>query len=283
MPSDRPNYLKAAFLNAYNLSLFGGALAATAMTGQYVLGVAVLGMEALWLLFGPDLRPFQRAVNQLHRAEQEAEEQARLKKLTESLPQSEWQRAHALNELRRDIERDMSHNPSFQAILLQSELDKLRHLHTSFVSLAHACARAETYMSAMDPRQLKREIESQQHLEKKVTDPTAQAIARKNLEVLKKREETIQEIQNFLMRARGQMTLIENSVRLLRDQALTMASPSQLGEQLDDLLTGVDAIRATVKDHEDTLGSVIQMEPVAEIAPPSEPQGTRSQRNRTRG
>jgi len=34
MASDQPNYLKAAFLNVYNLSLFGGALAATALTGQ---------------------------------------------------------------------------------------------------------------------------------------------------------------------------------------------------------------------------------------------------------
>ena len=281
MASDKPNYLKAAFLNAYNLSLFGGGLAATALTGQFMLGAVVVGMEVLWLMFGPDLRPFQRAVNNTHRQEQEEADQARLKKLTESLPQSEWQRAHALNELRRDIERDMSHNPSFQAILLQTEIDKLRHLHQSFVSLAHACARAETYMSAMDPRQLKREIESHTQLEKRVSDPAAQLIARKNLEVLRKREETIQEIENFLMRARGQMTLIENSVRLLRDQALTMASPGQLGEQLDDLLTGVDAIRATARDHEDLLGPV-EMEPVAEIAAPAETQGSKSQRNRTR-
>ena len=53
MASEQPNYLKAAFLNVYNLSLFGGALAATALTGQYVLGAAVVcaetDEEARWL------------------------------------------------------------------------------------------------------------------------------------------------------------------------------------------------------------------------------------------
>jgi hypothetical protein len=50
----------------------------------------------------------------------------------------------------------------------------------------------------------------------------------------------------------------------LRDQVLTMASPSQLGEQLDDLLTGVDAIQATAKDHQDLFGGGVT--PISEIS-----------------
>jgi hypothetical protein len=284
MADDQPNYLKAAFLNIYNLSMLGGALTASLLSGEYVLGAVALGLEALWLLFGPDMRPFQMAVKDMHRKEREAADRERVDKLMSSLPQDEWQRAKALDELRREIERDMAVNPSFQAILLQTELEKLRHLHQSFVALAVACNRAETYLSAVDPRQLKRDIEAQERLSKSIQDAAAQAIARKNLEVLGKREATIQEIQNFLMRARGQMTLIENSVRLLRDQALTMASPSQLGEQLDDLLTGVDAIQATAKNHADLLGDAGVMEPLAEVvAPAAEAQGSKAQqRGRTR-
>ena len=61
--SDKPSYLRAAFMNVYNLSLLGGALTASAVTGEYVLGALAAGAEALWLLFGPDLRPFRRAVD----------------------------------------------------------------------------------------------------------------------------------------------------------------------------------------------------------------------------
>jgi hypothetical protein len=258
---ERPSYLKAAFLNVYNLGLVGGAVAASAMTGEYVVTALALGAEALWLLFGPDLRPFRRAVDQAHREERELADRAKVKKMMESLPEREWARARALDELRREIERDMQQNPTFQAILMQSEVEKLSHLLKSFVSLATACVRAETYLSATDPRDLNKQIDVQKNLVKSLKDPAAQQIASKNIQVLEKRLETMKEIQNFLARARGQMNLIENTVRLLRDQVLTMASPDQLGEQLDDLLTGVDAIQDSAREHE-AIFSKINLEPI---------------------
>ncbi len=265
MASEKPSYLKAAVLNVYNLSLLGGAATLSLATGDYLPAIIAAGAEALWLLFGPDLKPFQRAVDRSHREDQEKADRARVAKLMETLPQREWQRAHALDELRREIERDMQHNPSFQAILMQTEIDKLSQLHQSFVSLAAACTRAETYLSAMDPKELTKQIEIQKGVEKNMKDPTVQEIARKNIQVLERRTETIAEIQNFLARARGQMNLIENSVRLLRDQVLTMASPTELGDQLDDLIVGVDAIQASAREHEAIL-SKIGMEPLAPVS-----------------
>lgn len=265
MSFEKPSYLKAAFANVYNLSLLGGTLAASAMTGEYVLGAVALGVEALWLLFGPDLKLFQRAVNEAAREEAEKLDRERVQKMMEKLPEREWARAHALDELRREIERDMQHNPSFQAILVQTEVAKLQQLHSAFVNLASACVRAETYLSASDPRDLQKQVAVQEGVEKSVTDETAKQIARKNIEVLGRRQETIKEIQNFLARARGQMNLIENSVRLLRDQVLTMGSPAQLGDQLDDLITGVEAIQQTAKENDDLFG-VIKMDPVAPIS-----------------
>ena len=264
----KPSYLKAAFLNVYNLSMLGGAATIAAVTGDALVGAVAVGVEALWLLFAPDLRPFQRAVDRAERAAQERDDRARVKTLTQTLPEREWQRAHAIDELRREIERDMQVNPSFQAILLQTELDKLAKLHMDFVQLAAACVRAETYLSATDVRDLRRQVEVQQGIEKQMKDPAVQEIARKNVQVLQRRLSTIDDIQSFLARARGQMSLIENSVRLLRDQVLTMASPAELGDQLDDLLVGVEAIQASARDNEAILARV-QLEPIAEPSDPS--------------
>ncbi len=257
---DRPNYLKAAFANVYNLSLLGGAMVASAMTGDWMIGAAAVGAEAIWLILGPDFKLFKRAVDNAERAEKEKADRARVAKLMEALPEREWQRAHALDELKREIERDMQTNPSFQAILLQSELDKLSQLHQSFVQLASACTRAESYLMAVDLKDLQRQMQAQKSVEEKMLDPAVREIARKNQHVLEKRLETIEEIQKFLARARGQMNLIENTVRLLRDQVLTMTSPDQLGEQLDDLLTGVSAIQQSAKDNE-----IFTMDPIAPI------------------
>ncbi|HVE82328.1 MAG TPA: hypothetical protein VND93_05750 [Myxococcales bacterium] len=266
-PPQKPSYLKAAFVNAYNLTALGSALAASALTGDYFIGVVAAGLEALWLLWGPDLRPFRRAVDQAHRTETEKAEQARVQKLLELLPPREWDRAKALDQLRRDIRRDMEQNPSFQAVLLTVELDKLSQLYADFVSLATACTRAEAYLAGTDPRDVNRQIEVQKNLEKSLKDAAAQEIARKNRQVLERRLTTISEIQNFLARARGQMNLIENSVRLLRDQVLTMASPEQLGDQLDDLITGVEAIQESAREHQAILEK-LDMPGVSEVSAP---------------
>lgn len=280
MADDKPSYLRAAFLNVYNLSLFGGALAASTATGEYVLGAIAVGLEAVWLLLGPDLKPFRRAVDRSKRAEWEKQEKERIEKLLHGLPEREWARARALDELRNEIERDMKQNPTFQLMLIQPEVDKLSQLCASFVSLASACARAETYLDETDPRDLAKQIQIQQGVEKSARDATVAEIARKNIAVLQKRSETIQEIQTFLARARGQMNLIENSVRLLRDQVLTMQSPDQLGDQLDDLIHGVDAVQASVKDNEAVLAK-IQLDPVAPVS--SEPERARQDPTRIRG
>ena len=265
--SDAPNYLKAAFLNVYNLSLLGGAAAASLITGDWLVGLGALGLEALWLVTGPDLKPFQRAVRESLRQEQEKEDRARVDKLMADLPQHEWQRAKALDELRREIQRDVQQNPSFQAILMKTELEKLSQLHASFVRLASACQRAESYLQAVNLNDLKKQADAQARIQDSSQDEQVRELARKNANVIEKRLSTIRDIEAFLARARGQMNLIENSVRLLRDQALTMTSPDQMTEQLDDLLTGVDAVQQSVKDAEAMISN--RFEPIAPISQPA--------------
>jgi hypothetical protein len=268
--SGSPSYLKAAFLNAYNLSLLAGAAVTAGVLGDWWLGLGAAAVEALWLVVGPDLKPFQRAVREADRVEREEADRKRVDRLMAELPEREWQRAKALDELRREVERDMATNPSFQAILLQTELDKLKQLQQSFVHLATACRRAETYLQAVDLRELERQLKAQQTIAEKMSDPGVRELAEKNAAVLVKRMATIRDIETFLARARGQMNLIENSVRLLRDQALTMTSPAELTEQLDDLLLGVDAVQQSVKDAEDLISR-----PLAPIAPIGEAEATR--------
>ncbi len=263
----KPSYLKAAFLNVYNLSLLGGAVTASVATNAPVMGAVALGLEAMWLLFGPDLRPFKRAVDQAARDEAELTERRRVQAQRDALPRAEAERARALESLGQEIQRDMQVNPSFQAMLLQSEIDKLSQLNRSFVGLAAACERAQSYLTSTDALDLKQQIQVQQKIEKAMTDPAVVELARKNILVLQRRLTTMGEIENFLARARGQMNLIENSVRLLRDQVLTMASPEQLTEELDDLLSGVAALQATERDND----GVMSLSPIAQVG---EPEGT---------
>jgi len=260
---DRPNFLKAAFLNVYNLSLLGGAGLAALATQDWLVGVGALALEALWLVVGPDLRPFQRAVKEGARQEREKAERARVQNLLSELAGRDFQRAKALEELKLEIERDIANNPTFSAMLLRTELEKLGQLYQSFVKLAAACQKSETYLGTVSDKELIRQLEAQQALERNHTDPALVELAKKNAQVLQKRGDAVRDIRTFLQRARGQMNLIENSVRLLRDQALTMTSPNQLTEQLDGLLNSVDAVSQSVKETDAILSG--RFDPIAPI------------------
>jgi hypothetical protein len=71
-----------------------------------------------------------------------------------------------------------------------------------------------------------------------------------------KRFEKVQEIRRYLDVARGQLDLLENSFKLLADQIVTMQSPQELAGQLDELLTGVEAIKESAEDTERMLAGV---------------------------
>jgi hypothetical protein len=167
------------------------------------------------------------------------------------------QSVETLIQLKQDIGRLAGQNPSFTNELLRGELAKTDRLVESFLDMAVTCARYEHYLASVDMSGLDRDRERWNGI---VTNTRAEAsqvdIARKNLAVIMKRFEKVQEIQRYLTVARGQLDLIENSFRLLADQIVTMQSPQELSGQLDELLTGVEAIRASTVDTERMLSSM---------------------------
>jgi hypothetical protein len=86
-------------------------------------------------------------------------------------------------------------------------------------------------------------------------DPEVE-VARKNLAIVLKRIDKLQEIKRYMAVARGQLDLIDNSFQLIADQIVTMQSPQQLSGQLDELLDGVESIRQTAVDTERILNSI---------------------------
>lgn len=248
-------YLKAAFLNPYNLSLFLGSLTAAAATANPLLALIAVGGEALWLLYGPDSKTLRRLLwdprfekIRLAMQAQEREERMRV------LPEADRSRVYELVAKQADINRLASLNPSFTGDLLRSELQKTHRLVDAFLEMAITCARYESYLETVDLNELERDRERWQRnmASEKISEPE-RVVAKKNYAVIMKRIEKLRELTDYLRVARGQLDLIENSFRLIADQIVMMQSPTELSGQLDDLLDGVESIRQTALDTEKML------------------------------
>jgi hypothetical protein len=252
----RPSYLKLAFANPYNLSLLAGGLAASAITLNPIPAVVALGVEALWLLHGPDNKLLRRLLwDPRLAADQKAREAAERKLRLQWLGPEAQRRVEAISGRREQIERLAAQNPSFTGELLRAELSKADRLVDAFIDLSITCGRYEAYLDSVDDRVLQRDVDRYAAAVRDgPADDPRTALARKNLAIVQERQERVKELRRQLGVARGELDLIENSFQLIADQIVTMQSPQELSGQLDELLGGVEAIRETARDTEALLG-----------------------------
>ena len=251
-------YLKYAFANPYNLTLFGGMLAAAGLTLNPLLAILAVGLESLWLLYAPDSNrlkhllwdPRFEEVRQALLAEERRERLA-------LLAPPERRRVDTLMARQAQIHRLAAQNPSFTGELLRSELTKTERLVDAFIDMAVTSARYDAYLGSVDVEaidadreRLEREIESGE-----AGDPQVD-LSKKNLAIILKRLEKMREIRRYLDVARGQLDLIENSFQLIADNIVTMQSPQELTGQLNELLDGVESIRQTAAETEAILSTV---------------------------
>ncbi|MBP7678609.1 MAG: hypothetical protein KBB14_20050, partial [Thermoanaerobaculia bacterium] len=157
---DQPSYLKAAFLNPYNLSLLGGAAAASLLTLNPLPILGAIGLETLWLLWAPDSKRLRHLLwdprfSKLRKAI-EAEER---RKRIAGLPDHDRERVEGLVTRREEIESLAAQNPTFTGELLRSELVKTDRLVDAFVEMALTCARYRSYLDSVDARALERDVE----------------------------------------------------------------------------------------------------------------------------
>lgn len=256
--TEKRPYLKMAFANPYNLSLFGGGILASILTLNPVLLIATLGMEAIWLLNAPENRRLRMLLwdprfESLRKAIQAEDRKRRLTHVSER----DRERVDGLVARKEQIEALAEQNPSFTGELLKNELVKTDRLVDAFIEMALTCARYTQYLETVDEGSLDRDRNRYMNQMRGATEGDPQfAIAKKNLEVVAKRLERLGEIRRYLQVARGQLDLIENSFQLIADQIVTMQSPQELSGQLDELLDGVEAIKASAKDTESFLKSI---------------------------
>ncbi|MFH1807809.1 MAG: hypothetical protein ABIJ09_03635 [Pseudomonadota bacterium] len=242
-PRSTGAYVKALFHNVYNYSLLGGVATAAALTGQWWLLAMGAGAEALYMLWAPSSKFVRGKVDGMFAAEDQKEAAAHREKILELLSSRDRNRASALIDKEAEIRELAENNKSLERSLLDRELQKLGQLVNDFVSLCEASSRLRAYLDNQDKGELERKM---RHWEAVLEGDkrSERELARRNLDVLKRRMERLRDIQTFVERAVGEMSLIENSFGLLSDQIVSMQSAGEFAGQLDDLLDGVDAVRS---------------------------------------
>ncbi|MFO0722508.1 MAG: hypothetical protein U1E65_01915 [Myxococcota bacterium] len=253
--SERPppgTYSKYAFLNPYNMSLLAGAGIAALATGFWPLAVVAAAGEAIWMLFAPDSKLLQKVWfdKAWERQVEEKRNEIRDQKLMLLSPEAR-ERVFRLRAQKERILRLANENPSFAGQLLRGELSRLGDVVDDFIDVSGVCGRYDEHLRTIDTNELESQHRRfERELERFSDGDSRREMAQKNLEVVVKRLARADELKTYLGTAKGQLDLMENTFRLLADEIVSMRSPGELGARLDDLRSGVEAVRETAKETE---------------------------------
>jgi hypothetical protein len=248
--SEKPPYARYAFLNPYNLSLLVGAGVAASATGNWGVAVAAAVAETVWMLFAPDSKVLRATWFDPKFASQKRLRIADIRgDKYRALTVPDQERAQRFWDATRRVEQLANENPSMTAELVRTEIAKLDELYDDFLELGRTAGQGETHLARTNYAELNNlwnqytgQVEHFQASDKR------HAIAQQNLEVLRERKKRIEDLASSTQAARGQMDLLDNTLRLLGDEIMAMTAPSELGARLDELREGVSAIRETSKD-----------------------------------
>jgi hypothetical protein len=274
------NFVKEAFNIQYNWIALGGAAAFALVTGTAIPLALAGGLELMYLAVVSQHPRFQRLVRSWRFADEQKRNEQKLGDMLRSLPPDMQGRYIKLAEVCRSIRGNFAQLSSTSQIFVQQMDTRLEGLLHGYVRLLSAAFQQRQYVKTTDPDQITKEVATlQQHLN---TDPPrVQDINKKRVEILSKRLEKYQKINENRQVVDAQCSAVEDVLQLVRDQSVTMRDPQQVSDQLANLVHDVEQTEQTVQQVESIFsGLTPEMEGIMQDADSSSSSSSSAQRTR---
>lgn len=262
----RVNYTKEAFLNRYNLAVIAGALGISLVTLSPLPLILAAGGELVFLGTIPGMRRFQRLIDARIHAERRLQGRRADAAYYRSLSPNQQATVDSLRQIRDRVDENYRRLSGGRLVTEQS-LGKIDQLLGSFVRLLDQLNAYRRYLSATDRGRIEREHAD---LEKDVAGEKNQRLAdikKRRLDILARRLERFERAEENREIISHQLAAIEDLLRLVHEQSLTLRDPQDISRQLDTLEVEVAETEGTVREMESFLQ--LQDEALETLSQPS--------------
>lgn len=237
------NYTREAFMHPINLAVLLGATVTSfflndvGMLAPLILTVS-FGAELLYLGSVPRLEAFQRWV----RVERMKDLQNRRgdKEMFSKLNKSDQKRFLVLKHLSKLIKENFDKLPYTSQGLLQNIHKKLEGLLINYLNLLDAYSRYGTFLNASADANLKQEIKEEKEKLNGIESEKLRQVKARRLYILVKRYERLQLAKEKYAICVTQLETLEDTVKYIYEQSITMNNPEEIGFQLDNLINEVE-------------------------------------------
>lgn len=253
MNHSQVNYTKEAFLNPFNLGFLIAAMliAFFASGSEFLLnGVLIMGfaIELMYLGIVPRNKRFRRNIR-ARRAAEHAKPPSD-KEVFRVLSKSSQRRYARLRKLEKEISNNYRKLSYATQGLLESHLRKIDGLLASYLNMLYQKQRYELSTHSGREQEVIRSIA---HLRKDMEDDSekVRSIKKRRLHILEQRLQRFEKGAEHLEILEAQIETIEDVVKYIHEQSLTLRNPEEITFQLDTLVEEVGETEAAILEIED--------------------------------
>ncbi len=246
------NYTREAFLNPINLGvLLASTLGALFFSNlsvdiSNILLSTVFGVELMYLGVVPKLPRFRKKVELKKIKERHASNNE--KDLFQSLDTASQKRFLVLKHLAQLVQENFDKLPYSSQGLLDNIGKKIDELLGNYLTLLDLIKRYEIYLNTSLETNLKEEVVRQIEEIKSIDSEKLKRTKSRRVAIMQKRLQKFKIAKEKYLVCETHLETIEDAVRYIYEQSMTMSNPEEIGFQLDNLLTEVDETSQLIDD-----------------------------------
>jgi len=229
-------YVREAAKEPYNFWGLAGFLIAAAYTGSVIPLLVALICEAVYLIVLPTLPMYRLSVNEREKKRLRELNKAGRERLIKTFTPREREAVEYLRWLKDKIQDN--YKKFTGARELPSNLIALDQRWEDFVDLLDVYRRRKQHLKSINRQAVHNQLSQAFRAMEGAGDDKTRRIQQTNVEILKRRIASFDEIERSVKLVEGQLQSIENFFSYLNDEIVTMSTPEKFSlldfEQLSD-------------------------------------------------
>ncbi|CAN5605550.1 MAG: hypothetical protein ACR2M8_08180 [Pyrinomonadaceae bacterium] len=230
------SYLKEAVKEPFNFWGLAGFAVAAAYTGSVIPLLIALIFELVYIMTLPNLPFYRQLVNRREKDRLRAFNKAGREKLIKTFTPREREAVEYLRWLKEKIQDN--YKKFTGAGSLPTNLVTLDQRWEDFVDLLDVYRRRKQHLKSINRQAVHNQLSQAFRAAESAGDEKTRRIQQTNVEILKRRVASFDEIERSVKLVEGQLQSIENFFSYLNDEIVTMSTPEKFSlldfEQLSD-------------------------------------------------
>ncbi|MBL8205176.1 MAG: hypothetical protein JNM09_13160 [Blastocatellia bacterium] len=243
----KPSYIQSALKEPLNLGALvlgaAGAVYASlfgAVDGA-VVAAGVIVSEAAYLAIVPASYFYRRIVDRRARQVLQLERHRKRQELIKTFDPREREAVEYLSWMKGQIGSNFK-----KFARLNEDPPQLRELETAweaFVDLLDEYRRRKMHLRSINRQAVENQLRQAERASAQA-DETARLLHDKNVQILRRRLDTFDDIERSVKRVEAQLQMIENFFGLVNDQVVTMPGPEYMSSlDFDTLISSIESTR----------------------------------------